>query len=175
MYMNKKNNKKKRGFIPQSIGDVVKKINKKFTSKFGKYEFIIHSNWSNIVGIYFSKFSEPKSLTRLPDFENEHGEKVYKNLLNVNVAPAAALEFQHYKNTILEKINSYIGYKAIIDLRIYQNYIPKVNENNKIYSKTMQLNQNEKNSINNKVTKMKNNDLKSSLTDLGEYITKNTK
>ena len=55
--MNKKNNKIKRGFIPQSIGDVVKKINKKFTSKFGKYEFIIHSNWSNSVGIYFSKFS----------------------------------------------------------------------------------------------------------------------
>tara|TARA_B100000963_G_scaffold253575_1_gene222168 strand:+ start:312 stop:833 length:522 start_codon:yes stop_codon:yes gene_type:complete len=173
--MDKKNNKIKRGFIPQSIGDLVKQINKKFTSKFGKYEFIIHSNWPNIVGIYFAKFSEPKSLTRLPNYENELGEKTYKNLLNVNVAPAAALEFQHYKNTILEKINSYFGYKAIIDLRIYQNYIPKNLENDNFHSKNLKIDPNDKISINEKVTKMKNNDLKYSLINLGEYITKNTK
>ena len=173
--MVKKNNKPKRTFIPQSIGDTIKNINRNFTSKFNKLDFVIQSNWSEIVGSYFKEYTEPNQITKVPDFENELEETQYKNYLNVSVAPAAAIEFQHFKDVVIEKINSYFGYKAIADLRIHQNYIPKVNGNNKIYSKTMQLSQNEKNSINNKVTKMKNNDLKSSLTDLGEYITKNTK
>ena len=40
------------------------------------------------------------------DFENDLGETVYKNYLNVSVAPAAAIEFQHFKDTIIEKINT---------------------------------------------------------------------
>ena len=43
------------------------------------------------------------------------------------MAPAAAIEFQHYKDTIIEKINSFFGYKAISDLRLQQNFIPKKN------------------------------------------------
>ena len=123
--MDKKNNKIKRSFIPQAIGDTIRKVNRNFSSKFGKIEFIVHSKWSEITGSYFGEFSEPKNITRIPDYENEFGETVFKNQLNVSVAPAAALEFQHYKDTIIEKINSYFGYKAIIDLRIQQNYIPK--------------------------------------------------
>ena len=127
MYMNQKNNKPKRSFVPQSIGDTVKKINKNFTSKFGKIEFIIHSNWHKIVGSYFTDYSQPNKITRIPDIVNDYGETTYKNYLNVSVAPAAAIEFQHFKDTIIEKINSYFGYKAIMDLRIQQNYITKAN------------------------------------------------
>ena len=65
------NNKYKRVFIPQKIGDAVQKINRVFISRFGKIEFIIHSNWANIVGPYFKDFSEPKQITQLPNFENE--------------------------------------------------------------------------------------------------------
>ena len=32
--------------------------------------------------------------------------------LHVNVSPAAAIEFQHFQDKIIEKINSYFGYKA---------------------------------------------------------------
>ena len=87
MYMNQKNNKPKRSFVPQSIGDTVKKINKNFTSKFGKLEFIIHSNWPNIVGAYFTDYSQPNQITRVRDYENDFGETVYKGYLNVSVAP----------------------------------------------------------------------------------------
>ena len=87
--MDKKNSKPKRAFIPQTIGDTVKKINKNFTSKFGKLEFIIHSNWPNIVGSYFTDYSQPNQITRVRDFENDLGETVYKGYLNVSVAPAS--------------------------------------------------------------------------------------
>ncbi len=173
--MDQKNNKSKRTFIPQAIGDTINKINRNFSSKFGKIEFIIHKNWSEIAGSYFSEFSEPKNISRLPDYENEVGETVYKNQLNVSVAPAAALEFQHFKNTILEKINSYFGYKAIIDLRIQQNYIPNTQKTYSTYNQEEILTNDEEKSIKKEVDEMKNNDLKQSLIDLGINIKKDNK
>lgn len=172
--MDKKNNKIKRSFIPQAIGDTIRKVNRNFSSKFGKIEFIVHSKWSEITGSYFGEFSEPKNITRIPDYENEFGETVFKNQLNVSVAPAAALEFQHYKDTIIEKINSYFGYKAIIDLRIQQNYIPKTVVKANVLNDRKLTSDDEK-SIINEVEKLKNDDLKQSLIDLGTNIKKDIK
>ena len=174
MHMDKKNDKSKRVFIPQKIGDAVKKINRKFTTKFGQIEFIIHSNWEKIVGEYFAEFSEPKHISGVPHYQNDIGETIYKNYLNVSVSPAAALELQHLKDVIIEKINSYYGYKAIIDLRIVQNYIPKNNLLKKTYNNNKMVNKNDLNSLKNKVETMENNDLKKSLVELGVNITKGT-
>ena len=170
MYMNQKNNKPKRSFVPQSIGDTVKKINKNFTSKFGKIEFIIHSNWHKIVGSYFTDYSQPNKITRIPDIVNDYGETTYKNYLNVSVAPAAAIEFQHFKDTIIEKINSYFGYKAIMDLRIHQNYITKANNNKNINKHNKPLDMKDREKISRDVDKLQNHDLKNALISLGINI-----
>ena len=82
---------------------------------------MVKNSWS-----YFTEYSEPKQIINLPEAKNDLGETVYKKYLNVSVAPSAALEFQHFKDKIIEKINSYFGYKAII-LRIQQHYVPKNN------------------------------------------------
>tara|TARA_B100001029_G_C15017741_1_gene428490 strand:- start:225 stop:746 length:522 start_codon:yes stop_codon:yes gene_type:complete len=173
--MDKKNKKPKRTFIPQSIGDTLRKVNRNFSSKFGKIEFIIHSKWPDIVGSYFKIYSEPKNITRLPDYENDLGETIYKSHLNVNVAPAAALEFQHFKDTIIEKINSYFGYKAINDLRIQQNYLPKDEDFNKNKSKMMPVSLEESELISNEIESLQNNELKDSLMKLGKNIVKEVK
>ena len=173
--MNKKNSEKKRTFIPQTIGDTIKKINRNFSSKLGKIEFIIQSKWPEIAGSYFNEFSEPKNVSRLPDYENEIGETVYKNYLLVSVSSAAAIEFQHFKDKILEKINSYFGYKAIFDLRIQQNYIPKKNIRNELKMNNKRLNESDKKNISNEVSILSNKDLKKSLVDLGKNIAKDTK
>ena len=173
--MDKKNKKPKRTFIPQSIGDTLRKVNRNFSSKFGKIEFIIHSKWPDIVGSYFKIYSEPKNITRLPDYENDLGETIYKSHLNVNVAPAAALEFQHFKDTIIEKINSYFGYKAINDLRIQQNYLPKDEDFNKNKSKMMPVSREESELISNEIESLQNNELKDSLMKLGKNIVKEVK
>ncbi len=49
MYMDKKNIKQKRTFVPQSIGDTLRKVNRKFSSKYNRTEFLIHSKWPEIV------------------------------------------------------------------------------------------------------------------------------
>ena len=175
MQMYKKKIGSKRTFIPQSVGDTVKKINKNFTSKFGRLEFVIHSNWSKIVGSYFNEFSEPKQITRFPDFENDLGETVYKNYLNVSVSPGASLEFQHFKNTIIDKINNYFGYKAVLDLRIQQNYIPKNKTRDIIINHNFDMSEEDKKNIKKEVKNMENSELKKSLIDLGININKESK
>ena len=39
--------------------------------------------------------------------------------------PAAAVEFQHFQNKIIEKINSFFGYEAIHGIKIHQKLIKK--------------------------------------------------
>ncbi len=173
--MSQKNNKPKRTFVPQKIGDTITKINSKYSSKFGKIEFLIHSNWSDIAGSYFAEYSEPKNISRIPDYENEIGDTIYKNHLNVSVTPSAALEFQHFKDKILEKINSYFGYKAIIDLRIKQNYIPTNKNTNRTKMKTIKITDTEKLSISNQVKGLDDTGLKTTLLTLGKNITEETK
>ncbi len=173
--MDKKNNSSKRTFIPQNIGDTVKKINKDFSSKFGKLEFIIHANWSKIVGSYFTEYSEPKQIINLPEAKNDLGETVYKKYLNVSVAPSAALEFQHFKDKIIEKINSYFGYKAIIGLRIQQHYVPKNNLFQKSNNVEKAVSEIDKSKIKYEIDNMKNNDLKKSLFNLGINMKKESK
>ena len=173
--MSQKNKKYKRTFIPQDIGNTIKKVNRNFSAKYNKIEFIIHSKWSEITGTYFSQYSEPKNITKIPDYENDLGETIYKNQLNVSVAPAAAVEFQHFKASILEKINSYFGYKAIIDLRIQQNYIPTTYKINTKKMNDRSLSKNEEIIISNKVDEVTNEDLKKSLINLGKSIAKELK
>ena len=172
MQMVKKNNKPKRTFIPQLIGDSIKNINRNFTSKFNKLDFVIQSNWSEIVGSYFKEYTEPNQITKVPDFENELEETQYKNYLNVSVAPAAAIEFQHFKDVVIEKINSYFGYKAIADLRIHQNYIPKEHVQKISNLNVKNISKIDLKNIKSKVEDMENNDLKKSLISLGMNITK---
>ena len=168
--MDNKNNKKKRSFIPQTIGNALRKINRKFPSKLAKIEFIINSKWPEIVGTYFKDFSEPKNITSSKDFENEIGETFYKNILNVSVNPSAAIEFQHFKDKIIEKINSFFGYKAITDLRIHQNFTTFKSNIEKLNSRKKELNSFEKELIFNKVNNLKNSDLKEALINLGSNI-----
>ena len=167
--MDKKNIKQKRTFVPQSIGDTLRKVNRKFSSKYNRTEFVINSKWPEIAGSYFKEYSEPLNVSKIRDFENDLGETVYKNYLNVSVAPAAAIEFQYFKDTIIEKINTYFGYKAIIDLRIQQNYIPKYNSMKK--TKSQKINNDEKEFIEKNIEEFQNNELKKSLLNLGNKIT----
>ena len=79
------------------------------------------------MGQFFANHSEPTKISRIPDGENDTGDVIYSNYLHINVSPVAAVEFQHFKDKIIDKINSYFGYKAISNIRLKQNFIPKKN------------------------------------------------
>ena len=167
--MNNKNEVIKRTFVPKKIGDSLNGIKKHFSNKFGRIEYIIVSQWSKIVGPFFADYSEPEKITRLFEKENNMGEKIYNNILHVNVSHTAALEFQHYKDKIIEKINMYFGYKAISSLKIKQNFISsKIISKNKPQNEKMKINKAE---IKKEANKIKNKNLENSVVKLGISIT----
>ena len=149
--MNKNNEKSKRAYVPKTIGDSLKKINRDFSNKYGKIEYLIITKWPKIVGQFFANHSEPNKISRIPDGENDTGDVIYSNYLHINVSPAAAVEFQHFKDKIIDKINSYFGYKAISNIRLKQNFIPKKNYTKKQNSiKNISLGKSDIKNINNK-------------------------
>ncbi len=170
--MNKKNENSNRSFIPKTIGESIQKVNHKFSYKFGKIEYLIHAKWGQIVGTFFANHSEPLKISSAQNYISDSNETVLSNFLHVNVSPAAAVEFQHFKDKIIEKINSYFGYKAIIGLKIHQNFISKVDhkrlnkknykQNTKMYNKKVEQ----------QTQGFKNKDLKESVVKLGLSISK---
>jgi hypothetical protein len=163
--------KPSRNFVPVSIADSLRLINKRFLYKYGKLDFTIHSKWSDIVGKFFVNHSEPQKITSVANSVNESGETIYDRYLHVNVSPAAALEFQHFQDKIIEKINSYFGYKAIKGIKIYQHYQQK-NNTHKV-KKNLNLITQEKNKseIQKSTPNLSNKNLEESIVNLGLSIT----
>jgi len=165
----------KRTFVPKKLGDTLSRINKNYSSKFGKIEFIILSKWSQIVGSFFADHSEPDKISRITEEFNEFDEPIYKSFLHVRVSPAAAVEFQHYKDTIIEKINSHFGYKAISDLRLQQNFVPKKKINKNINLFNQEFSEEEKTNIKSEINNIKDKELEKSIVNLGASINREDK
>ena len=173
--MKYKNTESKRTFVPKKIGETLTKVNKNYSSKFGKIEFLILSKWDQIVGTFFADHSEPDKISRIKEDFNELDEPIYKNFLHVRVSPAAAVEFQHYKDTIIEKINSFFGYKAIADLRLQQNFIPKIKTKKHISLFDQDISQEEKESIKSEMDNIQDKELEKSIVNLGASIKREDK
>ena len=127
------------------------------------------------VGDFFVKYSQPEKIVNIYESSDDFEVKNHQKLLHVNVAPAAALEFQHFQNKIIEKINSFFGYKAIHYIKIHQNFTSKNTYNSpKIIDKFDNnfLNQKKK-EIKDTTQKINDKELGQSLLNLGFSITKN--
>ena len=56
--------------------------------------------------------------------------------MQIKTTSAAALELQHYKDVVIERINSYCGYKAITQIKILQ--VPHISNKEEVNSKRKQ-------------------------------------
>tara|TARA_B100000579_G_C22832348_1_gene856736 strand:+ start:1742 stop:2248 length:507 start_codon:yes stop_codon:yes gene_type:complete len=159
-----------RNFRSVKISDSLKGVNRKFLNKFGKIEYTIHSKWSEIVGSLFYEYSEPKKIVSYSDSNNLSDKIDYLKVLHVDVSPSICVEFQHFKNKIIEKINSYFGYEAVKEIKIRQKFIKR-----EVVNKSVIKNYNN-NELTKEIlkTKIKDENLKKSVVNLGLSI-KNTK
>ena len=114
-----------RTFVPKKIGETLSKVNKSILANMGKMSSSLYQNGLKSWVHFLLIIKEPDKISRVTEEFNELNEPIFKNFLHVKVSPAAAVEFQHYKDTIIEKINSFFGYKAIADLRLQQNLFQK--------------------------------------------------
>ena len=163
--------KPKRKFVPISIAESLQTVNKKFLYKFGKLDYIIHAKWSDIVGNFFVNHSEPQKITSVANSTNDRGETTYDRYLHVNVSPAAALEFQHFQDKIIEKINSFFGYKAIKGIKIRQHHVQKEYFKKTIKENNLVKREKDKIKIKELTPNLSNKDLEESIVKLGLSIT----
>mgnify|MGYP003389539236 CR=1 FL=1 len=157
---NKKDNNKNSTFIQglrpfsSSIPQGLKKLLKK-----GSYNFSnIIDNWGKMVGKDISSACYPNTI--------KMGKEMNNGTLVLNVIHGNELTVEYSKQEIIDKINSFFGFKCIKDIRL------KVVQEKKFKQKTPRSEV--KINYNNKLKNIKNVSLKNSLNKLVEaYNAKN--
>ena len=159
---NKKDNNKSNTFIQglrpfsKSIPHGLKKMLKK-----GSYNFSnIIDNWTKMVGKDISNACYPSTI--------KMGKEMNHGTLILNVIHGNELTVEYGKQEIIDKINSFFGFKCIKEVKL------KVIQEKKI-SRQQQLTMSEtKKNYNNELKNINNTDLKNSLNKLIEaYNAKN--
>jgi hypothetical protein len=151
----KKNNNKNNTFIQglrpfsRSIPKNLKKLLKK-----GSYNFSnIIDNWSRMVGKDISNICYPSTVRMSKEMNN--------GTLVLNVIHGNELTVEYGRQEIIDKINSFFGFKCIKEVKL------KAVQEKKILKKKLPSNEKKKN-YNNKLNNINNEGLKSSLNKLIE-------
>ena len=149
--MHSKNNNKTPTFIQglRPFSSSIPKTLKKHLRKGGYNYSNIVDNWTKIVNRKISDACYPATV--------KMGKEMRNGTLILNVIHGKEMEVEYNKSEIIDKINSFFGYNCInqVSLKIVQKEF-KINEKNqsKIKNSTK---------INEKMNKISNNELKSSL------------
>ena len=98
---------------PQAIGRFVAKSTKAALVKRGFAQADILSKWPSIVGPTLARASSPEKMSYLRGKNNEA-------TLKVRVSPGFGPEFQQFEPLIIERINSFFGYRAVGRLQLVQ-------------------------------------------------------
>ena len=135
----------------------------------GKKGFVISdilTVWEQIVGEEMAQYTIPRKV----DFKKN--EKTNGVIHIVVPGGAFALELQHKEKFVLEKVNSYFGYKAISGIRIIQdaNFKIQTKKINQAKVKKSLVTCEEQNYIDNLTNEIIDPELKETLFRLGESI-----
>tara|TARA_B110000914_G_C15249652_1_gene347980 strand:+ start:71 stop:556 length:486 start_codon:yes stop_codon:yes gene_type:complete len=157
----KKNNNKTNTFIQglrpfsKSLPYGLKKLLKK-----GSYNFSnIVDNWAKMVGRELSNACYPSTV--------KMGKEMSNGILILNVIHGNEIMVEYNKQEIMDKINSFFGFKCIKEVKL------KVVQEKKSFKKKLQLNESKLN-YNNKLENIENKELKETLSKLIEaYNDKN--
>ena len=149
--MHNKNNSKTQTFIQglRPFSSSIPKTLKKHLRKSGYNYSNIVDNWTRMVSKKISDACYPITI------KTEKGVK--DTTLVLNVVHGKEMEIEYAKNEIIDKINSFFGYNCIskVTLKIVEN---KINLNKNFFPKIKNLSK-----IEEKMNKVKDNELKSSL------------
>ena len=160
MHSKKYNNKTNtfiQGLRPfsKSLPHGLKKLLKK-----GSYNFSnIVDNWAKMVGRELSNACYPSTV--------KMGKEMSNGILILNVIHGNEIMVEYNKQEIMDKINSFFGFKCIKEVKL------KVVQEKKSFKKKLQLNESKLN-YNNKLENIENKELKETLNKLIEaYNDKN--
>lgn len=103
---------------PRAIASFIGKSARAALVKRGFAQADILANWPAIVGPNLANCSSPEKL----NFTRNANKDA---TLRIRVAPGWGPEFQHFEPLIIERINSFFGYRAVFRLQLIQAPIQK--------------------------------------------------
>jgi hypothetical protein len=149
-----------------SVALPLRKVTKPLIKKHGFSDPQIFHQWREIVGDQLAKMSCPMKLSR----QQTRDARGYQGgaTLKVRVAGAAALEFEHMAPQIIERINTFYGYKAVARISLEQGPLPRRKREPKRFER--KLTPSEEAQLKDQAKVIKNTELRQSLENLGRAI-----
>lgn len=157
----KKPYRPKRAKRVQLLSRMVESIVRPVFGKRGFSNAAIINNWHEIVGHDLARFSTPEKLTFSKD--GTSGGILYLK----TITGGMATEIQHLEPIIIERINRYFGYKAIIGLRLSQGPIP---QNESPAKHEIKLSPEQERELNESLSNIEDEEIRLSLSRLGKSI-----
>jgi hypothetical protein len=111
--------------MARAVGSFVPKLTRKAFEKYGFSAATLLTDWAAIVGQDLASYTSPDRL-KWPRGADAYGEVAEGAegrpgaTLVLRVDGPRALEVEHRRRQLLERINAYFGYRAVADLRIIQ-------------------------------------------------------
>jgi hypothetical protein len=102
-----------RGGLAKPIAELVPQIGRTAFRRFGFVQSNVVTRWPEIVGETHARVCEPESI-RFPPGEKSNG------ILQLVVIPAHAPLIQHVIPEIIERVNRFFGYKAVVRVKLRQ-------------------------------------------------------
>ena len=146
----------------KTVGNSLPKALDKILKKGGHNYSSIINNWTEMVGKKTSEICYPKSV--------KTNKELKDGTLVLNVSHGNQLDVEYSKQDIMDKINSFFGYKFIkqVKIALVDEKIDMKNKNS--------LNSSKNKKFDNKINEIENSNLKKKLTKLvEEYENKNSK
>ncbi|MGB3165643.1 MAG: DciA family protein [Alteraurantiacibacter sp.] len=102
-----------RGGPAKPVADLVPQIGRAAFRRFGFVQSSVVTRWPEIVGEHHAKVCTPESI-RFPPGEKSDG------IMQLVVLPAHAPLIQHVVPEIMERVNRFFGYRAVVKVKIRQ-------------------------------------------------------
>ncbi len=108
----------------KAIATQVPKLTKEALKRRGAAFATIVAEWANIVGPALASSTLPEKLGTPPRPPKGVSAPPQAGVLTLRVAGGAAMELQHLAPQLVERINSFTGFKAVERLRFVQGPMP---------------------------------------------------
>ncbi len=102
-----------RGGEARAVADLMPTIGRTAFRRFGFVQSSVVSRWGEIVGAAHARHCAPESI-RFPPGERAEG------ILQLVVTPAHAPLIQHVIPEIIERVNQFFGYRAVVRIKLRQ-------------------------------------------------------
>ena len=111
-----------RGGEARAVSDLVPQIGRAAFRRFGFVQSSVVSRWPEIVGPTHARACQPEAI-RFPPGEKSNG------ILELVVLPAHAPLIQHVIPEIMERVNRFFGYKAVVRVKLRQGAVQPPKDN----------------------------------------------